>query len=93
MSKSWSLAKELLVNKNKGFCKQERNHHRNLCPKQFENIHTTMQTSMVAVEEQVMMQVVAMKLVNLLCESTKTTKLLLDCGSQRSYITQIVAER
>ena len=91
--KTGHLLKNCLSTKRCVYCKQERNHHRSLCPKQFETIHTTKEASMVAVGEQVIMQTATVELVNPLCESTERTRLLLDCGSQRSYITQELAER
>ena len=91
--KTGHLLKNCLSTKRCVYCKQERNHHQSLCPKQFETIHTTKEASMVAVGEQVIMQTATVELVNPLCESTERTRLLLDCGSQRSYITQELAER
>ena len=75
------------------YCNQERNHHRSLCPKQFKSTDNINQTSMVAIGEQVIMQTATVDLVNPFCEKIETTRLLLDCGSQRSYITEDLAKR
>ena len=91
--KTGHLLKECQSTRKCVYCNQERNHHRSLCPKQFKSADNIKQTSMVAIGEQVIMQTATVELVNPIRETFETTRLLLDCGSQRSYITEDLAKR
>ena len=80
------------------YCKKEKNHHRSLCPNQFptnptRNNNGSTQTSLVAMGEQVIMQTAMAEACNTTEELSSKIRLLLDCGSQRSYITQYLARK
>ena len=50
-------------------------------------------TSCLAADELVLMQIASVKLQNLLCNRSTQARLLFDCGSQRTYITQQTAHK
>ena len=78
------------------YCNKERNHHRSLCPKQFQQVSTiTNDTgpSLLAMGEEVIMQTAMVEVTNPVNEASERTRLLLDCGSQRSYITEDLAKK
>ena len=50
-------------------------------------------TSCLAADELVLMQTASVKLQNLLCNRSTQARLLFDCGSQRTYITQQTAHK
>ena len=78
------------------------NHHRSLCPKKFSSIEesetlamftdplmaTETESSLLVSGEQVLMQTALADTVNLDTSKKQYTRLLLDCGSQRTYISQ-----
>ena len=77
------------------------NRHRSLCPKQLTkqvdvNIPSmsVVEGSLGAVAEQVIMQTALVKLFNMNKETLpRRSRLLLDCGSQRTYISKYIAEK
>ena len=83
------------------YCKMKSNHHRSLCTKQFPRQNEVkvpslkvVEGSSVAVGEQVIMQTASVTLMNLDDELIqRKSRLLLDCGSQRTYITKYLAEK
>ena len=82
------------------FCKLKGNHHRSLCPKQFgkqveeqEPVLKAVESSNVALNEQVVMQTSLAQIFNLDNETiNKNARLLFDCGSQRTYISKFMAD-
>ena len=79
------------------YCKKSGNHHRSLCPKQFSSVTELSNSSIkereepafVVIDEQVIIQTAHVDLVNLQEDDSKQkTRLLLDSGSQRSYISR-----
>ena len=79
------------------YCKKESIHHQCRFQKQFPVNSTRnkgkLQTSLVAIGEQIMMQTALAEVSNLSDETTKRVRLLLDYGSQRSYISQNLARK
>ena len=96
------LLKDCKVNKPCFHCHKAGNHHRSLCPKMFssceENETLTMfidplmapetESSLLVSGEQVLMQSALADTVNLKTSKKQSTRLLLDCGSQRTYISE-----
>ena len=84
------------------YCKKKGSHHRSLCPVQFMKFDKNApamevlegSSSIGAIEEQVIMQTASVVLTNLKDEEVKyNARLLLDCGSQRTYISKFLAEK
>ena len=86
------------------YCKLKANHNRSLCPKQFGpqqvipaevNVPALKQVGGVgAIDEQVIMQTARVQLMNRNDETIyKNARLLLDCGSQRTYISKYMADK
>ena len=76
------------------YCNREHNHHRSLCPKQFQQVTASTndtEPGLLAMEEEVIMQTAMVEVVSPVDETSKNTRLLLDCGSKRSYITKELA--
>ena len=85
------------------YCKKSGNHHQSLGPKQFGSTEEpsaastkVKESNLVAVGEQVIMQTAMVNLVRLMnhdgkCETK--TRLLLDCGAQRSYISEELVKK
>ena len=77
------------------FCKQTRNHHRSLCPKRFGQTSRKPEVGALAANcETVLMQSAYTEVVNPgdLSMCTKA-RILLDCGSHRTYVTESVAKK
>lgn len=96
------LLKECKVSKPCFYCQRLRNHHRSLCPRRFssheENESVAMftdplmapktESSLLVSGEQVLMQTALAETVNLETSKKLSTQLLLDCGSQRTHISE-----
>ena len=100
--KKGHLLKECTSTRPSAYCKKSGNHHRSLYPKQFNQstelsnatIEETEEPKLVAISEQVIMQTAQVDLVNPTnLESKHETRLLLDSGSQRSYILKELADK
>ncbi|XP_044180058.1 uncharacterized protein LOC114970531 [Acropora millepora] len=86
-------------------CQQKNKHHRNLCINKFqekpaetahvvtETISTVTENTLLASDEQVLMQTATVEVENLEKSGKQTIRLLLDTGSQRSYITEQLADK
>ena len=89
-------------------CQETNRHHRGLCPKKFppgkstESVNTvteplstsiTVEDSFLATGEQVLMQTATAKVQDLNKSRKQTIRLLLDTGSQRTYITEDLAKK
>ena len=100
--------KDCKVNKPCVYCQQKNRHHRSLCINKFpsekpaetgtkvtEPLSTTFkpENTLLASDEQVLMQTATAEVEDLQKSRKQTTRLLLDTGSQRSYITEQLAER
>ena len=100
------LLKDCKVNKPCFYCQKVRNHHRSLCPKRFppdqENetvasftdplVATVAGSSLLVSGEQVLMQTALADTVNLNTSMKQSTRLFLDCGSQRRFSRETSAE-
>ena len=90
------------------YCKQRNRHNRSLCIKTFpvekssemahsvtEPLSATVATehTLLSSDEQVLMQTATVEVENLQKSRKVTTRLLLDTGSQRTYITNELAEK
>ena len=90
------------VNKPCFHCQKVGNHHRSLCPKRFSSNEESetlamfadplmvleTESSLLICGEQVLMQTALTDVVNLDTSEKLSTRLLLDCGSQRTYISE-----
>ena len=89
-------------------CQEKNQHHRSLCPKKFpsgkstESVNTvteplststTVEDSLLATGEQVLMQTATAEVQDLNKSRKQTIRLLLDTGSQRTYITENLANK
>ena len=96
------LLKDCKVNKPCFHCQKVGNHHRSLCPKRFSSNEESetlamfadplmvpeTESSLLVSGEQVLMQTALTDVVNLDTSKKLSTRLLLDCGSQRTYISE-----
>ena len=93
------MIKDCRINKDCIYCKMRSSHHRSLCPKQFpkrveQNLLKVIEDLDMVTEEHLVMQTASVKLTNLEQSSIqRNTRLLLDCGSQRTYITKYMAKQ
>ena len=100
--KKGHLLKECTSTRACVYCEKKGNHHRSLCPNQFSkqqkelsnaSLKTT-ETNLVAAEESVIMQTAQTDLMNSGCNENnkRNARVLLDCGSKRTYISKEVAD-
>ena len=96
------LLKDCKVSKSCFHCQKVGNHHRSLCPKRFSSNEESetlamftdhlmapeTESSLMVSGEQVLMQTALVDTLNLNTSEKQSTRLLLDCGSQRTYITE-----
>jgi len=96
------LLKDCKVSKPCFHCQKVGNHHRSLCPKRFSSNEESetlamftdplmapeTESSLLVSGEQVLMQTALVDTLNLNTSKKHSTRLLLDCGSQRTYITE-----
>ena len=86
------------------YCKKKGNHHRSLCPSQFSMQQKEMsnasletkETNLVATEERVIIQTVTVDLKNgkdEVNEIKQSVRILLDSGSQRTYISKDITDK
>ena len=97
--------KDCKANKVCVHCQQKNKHHRSLCINKFqekpaetahvvtETISTVTENTLLASDEQVLMQTATVEVENLEKSGKQTIRLLLDTGSQRSYITEQLADK
>ncbi|XP_073249615.1 uncharacterized protein [Porites lutea] len=97
--------KDCKANKVCVHCQQKNKHHRSLCINKFqekpaETAHVVTETispvtdnTLLASDEQVLMQTATVEVENLEKSGKQTIRLLLDTGSQRSYITEQLADK
>ena len=97
--------KDCKANKVCVHCQQKNKHHRSLCINKFrekpsETAHVVTETispvtdnTLLASDEQVLMQTATVEVENLEKSGKQTIRLLLDTGSQRSYITEQLANK
>ncbi|XP_078343990.1 uncharacterized protein LOC144629631 [Oculina patagonica] len=99
--------KDCTSNKVCAHCQQKKRHHRSLCINNFpekpaatvntvtEPISTTItaENTLLASDEHVLMQTATAEVEDLQKSRKETVRLLLDTGSQRTYITEQLAER
>ena len=86
-------------------CQHKNKHHRSLCINKFqekptetanvvtETIFTIAENTLLASDEQVLMQTATAEVENLEKSRRQAIGLLLDTGSQRTYITEQLAEK
>jgi len=99
-------ASECKLDKTCVHCKKTNHHHRSLCPSQFpresrEIAHAAeeiqrgvkFENSLVSTNEMVLMQTVNTRVKSPDSDITETTRILLDSGSQRTYITEHMAKK
>lgn len=84
-------------------CKKRRHHHRSLCPEKFSStnllqtetlsacVQTKTESCLLASGEQVILQTARTDISNSEQSAKKSARILLDCGSQRTYISQKLA--
>ena len=96
------LLKDCKVSKPCFHCQKVGNHHRSLCPKRFSSSEESetlamftdpqmapeTESSLLVSGEHVLMQTALVDTLNLNTSKKHSTRLLLDCGSQRTYITE-----
>ena len=96
------LLKDCKVNKPCFHCQKVGNHHMSRCPKRFSSneesetlaiftdplVALETESSLLVCGEQVLMQTALADTVNLNTSKKLSTRLLLDCGSQRTYISE-----
>ena len=96
------LLKDCKVSKPCFHCQKVGNHHRSLCPKRFSSNEESetlamftdpqmapeTESSLLVSGEHVLMQTALVDTLNLNTSKKHSTRLLLDCGSQRTYITE-----
>ena len=97
--------KDCKANKVCVHCQQKNKHHRSLCINKFqekpaetahvvtETISPVTENTLLASDEQVLMQTATVEVENLEKSGKQTIRLLLDTGSQRSYITEQLADK
>ena len=97
--------KDCKTNKVCVHCQQKNKHHRSLCINKFqekpaetahvvtETISPVTENTLLASDEQVLMQTATVEVENLEKSGKQTIRLLLDTGSQRSYITEQLADK
>ncbi|XP_068735663.1 uncharacterized protein [Montipora capricornis] len=97
--------KDCKANKVCVHCQQKNKHHRSLCINKFqakpaetahvvtETIFPVTENTLLASEEQVLMQTATVEVENLEKSGKQTIRLLLDTGRQRSYITEQLADK
>lgn len=97
--------KDCKTNKVCVHCQQKNKHHRSLCINRFqekpaetahvvtETISPVTENTLLASDEQVLMQTATVEVENLEKSGKQTIRLLLDTGSQRSYITEQLADK
>ena len=100
--KKGHLLKECTSTRSCVYCKKSGNHHRSLCPKQFNQstelsnatTEETEEPNLATIGEQVIMLTAQVDLVNPANpESKYETRLLLSSGGQRSYISKELADK
>ena len=101
------LLRDCKVNKPCVHCQKAGNHHRSLCPKRFPLdekgetvalvtdplIATEVESSLLVSSDQVLMQTALAATVHLKTSMKQCTRLLLDCGSQRTYISEDLVKK
>ena len=97
--------KDCKANKVCVHCQQTNKHHRSLCINKFqekpaetahvvtETISPVTENTLLTSDEQVLMQTATVEVENLEKSGKQTIRLLLDTGSQRSYITEQLADK
>ena len=91
------------------YCHQWNRHHRSICPKQFEDVHressnlnkelpeqsekVNTENSLISSGEMVLMQTAKADTKNPVNGIKQNARILLDSGSQRTYITESLAKR
>ena len=86
------------------YCKKKGNHHRSLCPNHFPTSQSELssatlelkETNLVAAEERVIMQTALIELTdvkNVEDDVKQSARVLLDSGSQRTYISEDIANK
>lgn len=101
------LLKDCKVSKPCFHCQKVGNHHRSLCPKKFSSNEESetlamftdplmapeTESSLLVSGKQVLMQTALADTVNLNTSNKQCTRLLLDCGSQRTYISEDLVKK
>ncbi|XP_029206831.2 uncharacterized protein LOC114970535 [Acropora millepora] len=97
--------KDCKANKVCVHCQQKNKHHRSLCINKFqekpaetahvvtETISTVTENTLLASDEQVLMQTATVEVENLEKSGKQTIRFLLDTGSQTSYVTEQLADK